>query len=233
VHDALDYPSRKVSLGAWAAIVGPTLFVVVFTLEGWYRPGYEPAKMYVSALSLGPRGWIQILNFVVVGISFLLFARAIVAQFPNGAAARAGPILFAIMGLSLLASGPFVMDPQATPFSQMAWHSRVHHVLGAVVFSLGPASCLVFFRRFRRDPAWRPLGAWTFAAGLLMAAAVVLMKLATLPGGASVNALQAWLGAIQRVAIVSLMAWVASLGWWMLREGFQQPFPPLARGPTR
>ena len=54
---------------AWAGIIGPALFVGIFMLEGWVRPGYEPLKMYVSALSLGSRGWIQIVNFV--GFGFL------------------------------------------------------------------------------------------------------------------------------------------------------------------
>lgn len=40
-------------LAAWAGIIGATLFVFIFTLEGWCRPGYKPLEMYISALSLG------------------------------------------------------------------------------------------------------------------------------------------------------------------------------------
>jgi hypothetical protein len=41
--------------------------VAVFTIEGWLRPGYDPLSTYVSALSLGLHGWIQIVNFIVLG----------------------------------------------------------------------------------------------------------------------------------------------------------------------
>jgi hypothetical protein len=71
-------------LGAWAAIVGPTVFVVTFTVEGWLRPDYNAAAMFVSALSLGSSGWIQVLNFVVVGLSFLAFARGVSVGRPSG-----------------------------------------------------------------------------------------------------------------------------------------------------
>ena len=46
-------------------MIGPALFVVTFTIEGCLRPGYRAREMFVSELSLGPRGWIQIANFIV------------------------------------------------------------------------------------------------------------------------------------------------------------------------
>jgi hypothetical protein len=205
-------------LGAWAGIVGPMLFVAVFTVEGWLRPGYESASTFVSALSLGPRGWIQIANFIVTGGCFLLFARGLAAQFPDGKASCFGPLLLAIVGVGLLGSGPFVMDPVNVPFPKMSWHGQAHSLLGALVFSLGPASAFVFFRRFRADERWRPLATWTLAAGLVMTAAVVLLKLAMLPPPAPPNVLTPWAGLIQRVLIVSLMAWVTSVAMAMGRS---------------
>jgi hypothetical membrane protein len=205
-------------LGAWAGIIGPTIFVVVFTLEGWLRPGYDSRRMYVSALSLGPRGWIQIANFITVGMSFLLFSRGIAAQFPEGRASRSGPILLAVVGLSLLGSGPFVMDPMTTLFPQMNWHGQVHSILGAFVFSLGPASCFVCYRRFGADSSWQSLRWWTLAAGIVMTTAVVLLKVVTLPPPAPTEALDGWVGVIQRVAIVSLMSWVVSIGLALLKR---------------
>jgi hypothetical protein len=209
---------RRSSLGAWAGVVGPLVFVAVFTLEGWYRPGYDPVRMFVSALSMGPRGWIQITSFIVTGASFLLFARSVAVRFPTGPASRAGPIMLTIIGACLIGSGPFVMDSPEILFPQMSFHGRVHSILGAFVFSLGPASCFVFFRRFRLDADWRPLRWWTLAAGIVMTTAVVLMKVAMLPPPAPPSPLHAYLGVIQRVAIVSLMGWIASVAGFMIRR---------------
>jgi hypothetical protein len=205
-------------VGGWAGVIGPSLFVVIFTIEGSLRPGYEPMRTFVSALSLGPRGWIQILNFIVVGTAFLVFACGIATQFPDGRASRFGPILLAAIGLGLIASGPFVMDSTTAIFARMTLHGRVHAILGALVFSLGPAVCFVFFRRFRVDPEWEGLRGWTLAAGVVMVVAAVLMKLATLPPPAPPNPLAGVVGAIQRVSIFSLMGWVASVGWVMTRR---------------
>lgn len=102
-------------IGAWAGITGPSMFVLVFLVEGRLRPGYDPITQYVSALSLGERGWVQITNFLFVGVCLLLFAAAVARAFPQGAASRAGPLLLGIVGAGYLLSGPFVMDPPGTP----------------------------------------------------------------------------------------------------------------------
>jgi hypothetical protein len=145
--------------GAWAGMIGSMLFVSVFTIEGLLCRGYDPASMYISALSLGPRGWIQITNFIVVGLLIILFAKGVAAEF--GVTAHIGVTLLMLIGISLVASGLFVMDPATVPFFQMSAHSDLHYLFGALVFSLAPASCFVFFTRFSRVSAWRAFGWWT------------------------------------------------------------------------
>ncbi|MBE1484431.1 putative membrane protein [Plantactinospora soyae] len=54
--------------------VAPGLFILVFLVDGATRAGYDPTYHPVSALSLGPRGWIQITNFVLTGLLLLGFA---------------------------------------------------------------------------------------------------------------------------------------------------------------
>jgi Na+/proline symporter len=93
------------------------------------------------------------------------------------------------------------------------------------VFSVGPASTFVLFRRFRIEPSWRAFARWTLAAGLVMTVGVLLLKVATLPPPASPNDLTRFVGVIQRVVIVTLMSWVASLGVSMLRRGRTTPPP--------
>lgn len=203
-------------LGPWAGIIGPVLFVGVFMIEGWLRPGYDSKGMFVSALSLGPRGWIQIVNFVFVGVSFLIFSGSVAVQFKVGKAHRLAPVLLMIIGFSLLVSGPLVMDPVTTPILPMSWHSRLHYFFGALVFSLGPVSCFVFFRRFRSEPNWRSFQWWTFAAGTIMAASVVLLNVELARAPTPTDAHNNWVGVIQRVAIITYMAWTSTLGLAML-----------------
>ncbi|MBA3946610.1 MAG: DUF998 domain-containing protein [Herpetosiphonaceae bacterium] len=195
---------------AWAGIVGPALFVLVFMIEGRLRPNYSPISTFVSELSLGPRGWVQIANFMITGGLLLVFARGVAAQFREGKASKAGPLLLTIIACCLLISGPLVTEPSTA--APVTLHGILHGIFGAVVFSLAPISCFVFFRRFRDDPTWHPLHWWTLAAGVIIVVAVVLMK----AGQLSTSGLHAWLGLIQRVALITYMAWIATFALRLL-----------------
>jgi hypothetical protein len=148
-------------LGATAGIIGPVLFVTVFTVEGWLRPGYDWRSMYVSELALGPRGWVQIANFALYGVLQLVFASGMAAEFPNGTASRAGPLVLRLIGVGLIGAGVFVMDPLSTPIASMSLSGWLHGLGGRLVFYGWPASCFIFVRRFREEPAWRSLAPWT------------------------------------------------------------------------
>ena len=190
-------------LGVWAGVVGPLLFMVVFTIEGWLRPGYDPRSMFVSALSLGPRGGIQIANFIVSGALIALFAHHLASGAEEGKLWRLGSRLLGIIGVSILASGPFVMDPVGGPFFEMSWHSYLHYAFGVLVFSLAPVSCFAFFGHFRADGRWRWFRWWTLGAGVIMTASVAALKGAMPPGS-----LHPFAGMIQRVALIDYMAWL-------------------------
>jgi len=192
-------------LAALAGMIGPVLFVATFTIEGWLRPGYDAVAMYISELSLGSRGWVQITNFVVFGALLLAFARGVAVELPDGKASRAGPILLAIIAGAFILSGPFVMDPATTVPEELSLPGLVHLVLGAVVFSLFPASCFVLWRRFREDPKWRWIRWWTLAAATVVTLAVVVQLVVRTTPPAPPHA---WAGIIQRTAILTYMAWL-------------------------
>ena len=199
-------------LAGWAGMIGSALFVTVFTLEGWLRPGYDPRSTFISELSIGPRGWVQILNFIILGMLFLVFTWGVVDEFREGKASKAGPILLAIIGFSFLVSGPLVTDVAATPRDQMSLHGILHGIFGALVFSLSPISCFVFWRRFRQDPNWQILKGWTLAAGIITTAAVILLSAATktqvIP-----NVFTPWNGLIQRMVIIPYLIWIFSFAF--------------------
>lgn len=90
----------------WTGAAGAWGFVVTFLLDGWTRPGYRPVRHPVSALALGPRGWLQAANFVVCGV--LITAGAVAVADALDSVVLAGAI--AVFGVSLVASGVFPMD---------------------------------------------------------------------------------------------------------------------------
>src|SRR5215211_6640006 len=171
--------NRTKTIAGWAGMIGSALFITVFMVEGWLRPGYDWLSTFISELSIGPRGWIQIFNFIILGTLFLVFTRGVAAEFREGKASKWGPILLAIIGISFLVSGPLVTDVAGTPRDQMTPQGTLHGIFGALVFSLAPVSCFVFWRRFREDPDWKHLRGWTLAAGLITMVAVILLSIAT------------------------------------------------------
>jgi len=204
-------------IAAWAGIIGPVLFVTIFTIEGLIRPGYSTLKMYVSALSLGPRGWAQIANFLVFGMLLFAFTRGVAAEFQNGKASRGGLVLLTIIAACYFISGPFVMDPTGTPMNLTTVHGTIHGIAGAIVFVLMPVSCFVYLRRFRIDPKWRSMWWWTLLLGTVSAAGSVLLTLFTKFPDLQ-NMLINWLGLIQRTAIIPFMVWVFIFGLESLKR---------------
>jgi hypothetical protein len=198
---------------AYAGMIAPVLFVMVYTIEGLLRPGYHARSMFISALSLGPRGWIQIVNFLVFGALLFVFSRGVAAEVQDGKAYR-GWILLTVLSVFYFLSGLFVMDPTGTPLEQATLHGTVHGILGGIVFLLMPITCFVYLRRFREDPEWQSIQGWTLALGTLSALGVILMTVTSkIP--VLVETFASWQGLIQRAAITPFMFWifVFSLGF--------------------
>jgi hypothetical membrane protein len=187
----------------WAGIVGPALFIATFSIEGTQRPGYDPRSMFVSELALGPRGWIQALNFWVLGVLLVAFAVGVAMAMSM----RAVPILLATIGVCLFASGFFGMDLVGTPREQMSLGGRLHDLFGALVFSLAPITCFVFAWSIRADADWRGFQRWSLLAGVLMLLAVVGMSMR----------IEGWQGTVQRIHLVTFLTWVATLAWRLLQ----------------
>jgi hypothetical protein len=202
--------TRTTALFGMSAAV---FFVAVFTIEGWLRPSYHPLSMFVSELSLGSRGWVQIVNFLVTGVLIFLFGRGIKKYFQTGAAAKAGPLLLQIIGLSLMASAFFPTDPSAM-FNQHSFHGIIHGIFGAIVFLCMPIVCFIFFRRFRSDTEWKALAWWTLGVGIIMVVGIGFLKVSQFPE----SNLFLWKGLIQRIILMTFMAWVFSFATKLLKQ---------------
>jgi hypothetical membrane protein len=190
-------------LGAVAGLIGSVAFIAIFTIEGWLRPGYDAQRMFVSELALGPRGFVQILNFVACGFATILFARGMRAEFP---AAPAATRLLDVVGVGLIGVGLFVMDPLGTPVGRLSWHHHLHGVFGAPFFYGAPIACFLFARHFREAPRWRPLAGYTLATGVVTVVAAIALPLVVVPEWPT---RPPWGGIIQRTHHIPYFIWQA------------------------
>ena len=191
-------------IAPWAGIIGTVVFTITFTLLGFLRSDYNPLQMYVSELSIGPQGWIQIVNFMFLGLCLMIFAVGVSKTFTEGKASRAGPILLMFIAICYFVSGPLVTDPASMFDNQMSVQGMLHGIFGAMVFALSPVCCFVFWRRFRIDSNWKHMQTWTLLASLIMAIIVILMKIAQ----PTTSGLNEWAGLIQRCSLLTFYAWI-------------------------
>ena len=198
--------TRLGKISAWAGIVAPVIFVLVFMVEGFLRPGYDPLSMYISALSLGPRGWIQIVNFLVLGFLLFVFTLGLSREIPSGKASRGGIICLYTLSALFFISGPFVMDPADTPSTQLSVHGFIHGLSGGIVFLLMPVTIFVFLRRIWTDVDWKSIKYWSLILFIIEALGVIVFTyVSKIPTetNMSVN----WLGLFQRIALIPYMLW--------------------------
>ena len=133
------FPSTRMLLTG--GVVGPVLFLAVFTVLGAIRPGYDPMRMFVSLLMLSDGGWVQVASFLMSGLLILGAAIGLRRVLTPGPGCRLAPIGVGLAGVGLIVAGIFPTDPvqgypPGTPLGlplTASWHA-VLHVLGALLF---------------------------------------------------------------------------------------------------
>jgi len=137
-----------------------------------------------------------------------------------GRAATWGPLLIAMFGVGLVASGMFPMDPmrgyppgapEGVP-ARLSWNHNVHDAAGVLVFASLPAATLVFARRFASDPSTRGLAIYSAATGVAMVALFIAFVVAWESGNSAA-------GLIQRTTILFGWTWAALLALHVARNG--------------
>jgi uncharacterized membrane protein YhaH (DUF805 family) len=200
-------------------VVGPALFVAVSLIEGALRPEYDPLRMQVSLLSLGDRGPIQVINFLVSGMLVVLFALGLRRSLARGRAATTGPVAIGAAGVGMLVAGVFSVQPSfgyppgapagiGTDISPASYA----HLLGAFLFLFGMvAASAIFALRFRA--AGR--SGWATASAIV--AVVVLALFAASSGGPDgMPLVPDYAGLFQRISIITGLTWIAALAGGIL-----------------
>src|SRR6516164_726131 len=154
-----------------AGTAGGLLFTGVYLAEGATRAGYRAVAQPISALSLGPGGWVQQLNFIVFGLLVCASAAGWRAALAPGRGAVAFPALRVIAGVGLLMDGLFAQDPSGgyppgVPVGASTVHGQLHTLFAMITITALAAGCFVLAARFAAEPAWRSWAVPAAAAGV-------------------------------------------------------------------
>jgi hypothetical membrane protein len=188
-------------------IFGPLFFITSFTLQGFFRQNYSSLLYPISSLSLAENGWIQILTFILTGISFFIFALAML----NSTKYSILPVLFALIAIGLTASGFFSTDavygyPATEPFNMVQYttHGKLHVAVSLFVFIGLPAACFITGWHFYKNGN-NVFAFYSVASGIAMAIFFFL-------SGAGFNqqlGLKNIAGLLQRLCVCTGFIWVS------------------------
>jgi hypothetical protein len=197
----------------WSGVFATGLFLISVSIQGALRPGYDAWQQAVSALSLGPGGWVQDVSFAMFGVAILVTVPAWRRVLSRGPGARAYPILMALTGLSLVAVSAVPQDPAPGYDPEQLGHQLptltglIHLALAAVMASATSAAMFVMASRFAAMPDWRGWAWYTRAAASLTIACVIVYAVwSTRATGLA--------GAFERMVIVIPGVW----GYFVVRR---------------
>ena len=165
-------------------VLGSLLFTGTFLAAGATRAGYDPWRQPISALSLGPGGWLQSLNFIAFGVLMGCFALGLRGALAPGTGAKWAPLLQAAVAAGLIIDGIFAQDPGmgyppgTAAVTAASTHGLLHNIgLGLAATTLS-ARCFVLARRFAREPRWRGWATYSIITGLLFIALLAAFGMA-------------------------------------------------------
>jgi uncharacterized protein DUF998 len=190
--------------------LGPVIFIAVAFIAGALRSGYNAWHSYVSMLSLGEGGWVQVANFLVTG--------ALLVGFAEGLRRRGyfrPAILVGVVGVSLALQGVFAADPglgypsgapEGVSSTQSAG-SAVHYLVGLLAALALIGSATLIGRKFGQRPGYTHWARYSAATAALSS----VLFLAVVVAGSDGPTLQGFAGGIQRVWILVGFIWLALL----------------------
>lgn len=204
-----DAPRRRrwLQVQAVAGLVAPVLFAGVALVQSLLRADHDPVALAISALSVGPTGWVQDLNFIACGVLLVAFAPALHATLRPVDMGSVGPVLVAVLGLGFIASGLLPAIDGTGAFSQ----DEPGHAFGVwliiVGAGLGP---IALARRFDADPAWRGLATYSRYTGVGHLALAAGFAAFSRPPG---SVLHGYRGLYVWILLAVLAAWLLVVAW--------------------
>jgi hypothetical protein len=212
------------SLGVRALLAcdaaGWAVFVATFLIAGAARPGYDAWQQAISALSLGPGGWVQRVNFIGLGVLLIVAAVGWKRALVPGVGWRVYPWLKALTGVGLVGAGIFNQDPAAGyPLGAVqtppTLHGDIHQICAFVSVTPLALGCFVLARRFAAEPRGRRWAAYAATSGTLILVFVSMFGALSTHGSAIAGVferLMASMGAL--FSILAVVRWV-----WPTRQG--------------
>src|SRR5262245_32586447 len=180
---------------AIAGMIGPLFFIALVIVQGVLQPDYSHIPMPISALAAWPAGWMQNLNFFLLGTLNAGFTIGLHNGILSTRFGVIGIVLLLVSCLGILLAGLFPWInlngvPTETP---------QHVVRGVVTFFGASTGLVVLSRRMSTHPRWHDLSVYVLGTGIVMFILFLVVGVFGMDAGTPFHR---WAGLLQRVLVV-------------------------------
>jgi Protein of unknown function (DUF998) len=160
------------SAAARLSFAGAATFVVLLAALHFIKPELDPSWHFISEYAIGRHGWIMVLAFLSLALSYVSLFVAIRSQLRT-IAGRIGLALLLVSALGLTIAAIFTTDPITVSKDAVTTEGTIHNLGGTLGIAMPFAAALIGWKLIR-NPAWSsaklPL---LWATGLALVAFVV------------------------------------------------------------
>jgi len=194
------------SVLAMAGVAGPLVLVLAEFAAASSSPNHDVVRDSISSLALTPRGWLQTIGFLAIGLLVEIYVAGLLFNIRGVRGFGFGIGLLVFLGFGLLMVGAFRTDPTGVPLTT---EGNIHRIMALTVFWLFPMAVLLLAPSLRNDPYWKNIFIYTVVAGIL--AVVLVTGLLILRDEIS------WLGLYERILVANVIIWVEVTAIKLLR----------------
>jgi hypothetical protein len=178
-------------------VSGPILLELSIILSQSWQPGYNPLRDTISSMVWGPRGWVQTVNFFLIGATLAALASQLRPVLLTRAARWGGAALL-VVGISFVVLG---VCPSQSPGGPRNLPAIIHGITVYVIVFAFPLACFLMARAVRIGKFGRFLAAYSYvtcAFGVALIAAGAFLMAKDAP----------WFGMIERVLLLNGFTWM-------------------------
>ena len=168
-----DRPVTAISpTAARLSFAGAATFALLLAALHFIKPELDPSWHFISEYAIGEYGWIMVLAFLSLALSYVGLFLALRSQLQT-IAGRIGLTLLLVSALGLTIAAIFTTDPITVSENAVTTEGTLHNLGGTLGIAMPFAAVLIGWK-LARNPAWssarRPL---LWATGLALVAFLV------------------------------------------------------------
>jgi hypothetical protein len=188
-------------------MVASAISLALSIIQGAYRQEFDPWHQAVSALSLGPGGWLQMINLTAFGLVILSTVSPWQRILAGARGGTAYPLLTALVGISFIGVGLLPQDPApgydpaGLRLTAPTPTGLAHLAIAGIAVLSSVIALFVMAARLAGQPAWRGWSLYSSVTALVVISCVAVYAVWSIqPAG--------FAGTFERIAILAPMVWM-------------------------